>query len=519
MDINDISFGASRGSGLGLPAPRSAGAGPMSSGAGAGAPSSHGAPRCAGCGAWGGGVVKSNGYCDHCGRTGAASASASAGHKRRRAEGDEELDHGGGGHGRGEGDDDEDAGAGAGAGAGRARSAGGRGGASGGSGAGVTPAEISRLLEEADKADLPTLDVNGVKRMLLKVEKAITKNQIARAKHGNEPAKFLDSEAELDAELKSLRSLAAAPEHYPVLSRSETLPSLLALLAHENPDIATDVVMLLVDLTAEDAVGEDVAGMIDADEDDEDAAAASSSTSSRLTREAGKALVDAVIAQSGAELLLAHAERLDASGTPEDAESLLNALVLFVQCVELQPSSSSALCRVLTAPAPATRGAGAKAQQASRLLSLLLRKVRAKEYDDVKGSASELLALLLATDDDNARLLGTGSFQLTGKDGSAYTVDGVEYLLEAINVYKKRTPEGREEKECVENLFDAMATCLVSFSWVWEKGMGRWCCGEECLLLIIHSAASLTFPSPILSPLPRAASPRMPRPVPSRRRV
>ena len=112
----------------------------------------------------------------------------------------------------------------------------------------------SRLLAEADRADLPALDAAGVKRMLLSLERRISRNALLRAKHADEPAKFLESEVELDAELRALRALAAAPEQYGVLVASDSLRSLLALLAHENSDIAIGVVALLAELLSEEAL-------------------------------------------------------------------------------------------------------------------------------------------------------------------------------------------------------------------------------------------------------------------------
>jgi beta-catenin-like protein 1 len=89
----------------------------------------------------------------------------------------------------------------------------------------------------------------------------------------------------LDEELKKLRVLAAAPEQYAVLIRHDSLRSLLGLLAHENTDIAIDVVVLLAELTDEDAVGEGAA------------------------EEAARQLVAAIVEAGGLELLLTNLQR------------------------------------------------------------------------------------------------------------------------------------------------------------------------------------------------------------------
>ncbi len=116
--------------------------------------------------------------------------------------------------------------------------------------------QLAELVAAAETADVPSLDVTGVKRLLLGVEKAITRNELARTKYAGEPARFMDTEVELDQQLKKLRVLAAAPDLYGVLISSSTLRSLLDLLAHENSDIACDVLSLLAELTDDDAIAD-----------------------------------------------------------------------------------------------------------------------------------------------------------------------------------------------------------------------------------------------------------------------
>jgi hypothetical protein len=62
----------------------------------------------------------------------------------------------------------------------------------------------------------------------------------------------MDSEADLDAEIHSMRQLAAAPEHYTLLSPHAQ--SLVALLTHENTDIVISALELIQELVDEDAL-------------------------------------------------------------------------------------------------------------------------------------------------------------------------------------------------------------------------------------------------------------------------
>jgi len=93
------------------------------------------------------------------------------------------------------------------------------------------------------------LDLAGLKVLVLGFEKRITKNQKMRVKFADEPVKFVESELELDEEIKKLYALAASPELYPALVDLGAVKSILGLLAHDNTDVSLAVVGLLVELT------------------------------------------------------------------------------------------------------------------------------------------------------------------------------------------------------------------------------------------------------------------------------
>jgi beta-catenin-like protein 1 len=77
--------------------------------------------------------------------------------------------------------------------------------------------------------------------------------------------RFIDSEADLDAALKSLLPLAQAPVlAYPELVKSGAIGHLIGLLSHENVDIVIDVVEVVHELTDEDVGNEE-----EVDEDEE----------------------------------------------------------------------------------------------------------------------------------------------------------------------------------------------------------------------------------------------------------
>lgn len=66
----------------------------------------------------------------------------------------------------------------------------------------------------------------------------------------------MTSEADLDADLKSLSVLSEHPELYEEFAKLGCVASLVSLLAHENTDIAIDAIQTLTELTDEDVQAE-----------------------------------------------------------------------------------------------------------------------------------------------------------------------------------------------------------------------------------------------------------------------
>jgi beta-catenin-like protein 1 len=91
----------------------------------------------------------------------------------------------------------------------------------------------------------------------------------------------------LDAAIKTLLPLAQVPKvAYPELVNSGKLEMLVNLLAHENTDIALDIVELLHELTDEDVGGED-----DEEDDEDEGATADEGTAEAALKFLIKSLV------------------------------------------------------------------------------------------------------------------------------------------------------------------------------------------------------------------------------------
>ena len=79
-----------------------------------------------------------------------------------------------------------------------------------------------------------------------------------RTRYADQPEKFMESEVDLDEEVKKLMAIAGTPELYPDLVRTKTKQTLLALLVHQNTDIVADVIGVFEDLTDADVIEDSV---------------------------------------------------------------------------------------------------------------------------------------------------------------------------------------------------------------------------------------------------------------------
>ena len=100
------------------------------------------------------------------------------------------------------------------------------------------------------------LDETMLKKLILAFEKKALKNQELRVKFPDEPQKFMIAEVELHDAIQDLRTLATAPELYPVIVDLGCVPSFTGLLSHENTDICVAIVDLIQELTDVDTLTE-----------------------------------------------------------------------------------------------------------------------------------------------------------------------------------------------------------------------------------------------------------------------
>uniref|UniRef100_M4DY22 Beta-catenin-like protein 1 N-terminal domain-containing protein n=1 Tax=Brassica campestris TaxID=3711 RepID=M4DY22_BRACM len=261
------------------------------------------------------------------------------------------------------------------------------------------------LLEELEKSShhqVEAVDLKTLKKLVLSFERRLRDNIAARLKYVENPEKFADSEVDLHDELQKLKILAGAPELYPELVASNTVPSIVNLLSHENADIANDVVQLLQDLTDEDAL-----------EDNDEPA---------------RVLVDALVENNVLELLVQNMNRLS-EGDPDEAAAIYATLTVIENLVEVKPAVAEMVC------------------ERTKLLRWLVVKIKVRDFEGIKQYASEILAILLQNSTANQKRLGQ--------------MNGVDAVLEGVAMYKSKDPKTPDEEEMLENLFDVLCCLLM----------------------------------------------------------
>ncbi|KAK5790706.1 hypothetical protein VI817_007993 [Penicillium citrinum] len=256
--------------------------------------------------------------------------------------------------------------------------------------------------QEEDEAAPEKFDATWVRRFALNFEKKISKNAELRAKFENDPQKFMASEADLDTEIKGLSILSEHPDLYEEFAKMGCVGSLVSLLAHENADIAIDVIQIISELTDEDVEAE---------------------------QEQWDALVNAMMDADLIELLTSNLSRLDEKSDTDRAG------VYYILGVLENLASQTSLAE--------------KIGQDASILPWILSRIQQKEspVTQNKQYSAEILAILLQSSSKNReKFIG---------------LDGIDLILQLLSQYRKRDPEkDSDEEEYVENLFDCLI-CLV----------------------------------------------------------
>ena len=144
-------------------------------------------------------------------------------------------------------------------------------------------------------------------------------------------------------------------------------------------------------------------------------------------------------------------QRLD-ENTKDEAQAMFNSLSIIETMLEMTPTL-------------------ADDASAQGLLAWLLRRVKSKQPGQVKSYAAEILAIVLQNSD--------------GMKSAVGELEGIDTLLQQLSLFKRRDPSGPEDRELMENVFDALCACLMV-----PANRGRFLKGEglQLMNLLLRSA-------------------------------
>ena len=359
----------------------------------------------------------------------------------------------------------------------------------------LTGEQLLEQAEEQSKSNSQkTLDTSrgpsSIKSTILLLEKAISKNQLLRVKHSSNPSKFMNSELALYEEIGVWNDLAASIEYYTLFVNMGAVDSLKSLLMHDNVDIILCVVRLFNELLDPDllnnvdgdlsvtAIGEQVCALMMAflgwDDD-----TIHESTSSSLTQNSES---------NGLDMIIANLARLNEEEEEEltgidDILTLVENLLDLDQLGVLKLASTDNTEKENNDTTRKT--IVSHITKNSTLTSYLLMKLSDKKLADwtttMKLHASEVLASIIQHEDarktlpDISKLKPYNSMfqddddeddkegkKRNSKKKKETTLDGMECLLQAIAMYRKKEPSTDEECECLENISNALAASLLN---------------------------------------------------------
>ena len=123
--------------------------------------------------------------------------------------------------------------------------------ASGAASGALSAAEVLALVNEAP---LPSFDASTVRASIARLRRCLSVNAEQRLRFPSEPLRFLDSEVELHAAVQAVAAVSTSPALYPALFASDAVDLLVALLAHDNADVANAAVNALQEILDAEAL-------------------------------------------------------------------------------------------------------------------------------------------------------------------------------------------------------------------------------------------------------------------------
>ena len=267
-----------------------------------------------------------------------------------------------------------------------------------------------------------------MRKLTTKLQRCIEKNTQLRAKFAEQPEKFMESETDLDAAIRSLSILSQFPELFTEFVHTGSVLLLIQLLSHENTDIAIDVMEVLDELTDEDVSADD---------------------------EQMNALMSELLSNELIPLLISNLQRLSETTSDLDRLGVFRSLAIVENLVSYDPQLAEPIL------------------QQTKLLQWLLSRIQEKEtiVSQNKQYAAEILSILIPSVPNVQQFLD---------------LKGIDIILRLLSPYRKREPEkNSNEEEFAENLFDSLCAAV-------DQPLGRSAFrqeeGVELMLLMLHES-------------------------------
>ncbi|CAD8155154.1 unnamed protein product [Paramecium octaurelia] len=246
-------------------------------------------------------------------------------------------------------------------------------------------------------------DERQLREMIFQLENNYKLNSDLRMRYPNQPDKFIDSEVDLDEDLRKLLILPAYPQLYPIFYSSSAVPIVIQLLLHNNQSISNDVIQFLKELVAPE-----------------------NDVEPKIIIQLYDCLIRNYLIESLGELIGKNEEK-----SQEEVNLLHDCFEVIENMVDIKSSISKEI--------------GLR----SKIIQYLVKRVEdnSQNLDDNRLYASELLVELTQQTKENLEIIGRSG--------------GIESLLMVLNQYRKKDPETAEEKEILNNVYDLLTLLLI----------------------------------------------------------
>lgn len=369
----------------------------------------------------------------------------------------------------------------------------------------LTPQQLLEQAEQEQKSkSTKTLDLSrgssSIKSSILNLEKAISKNQLQRVKYPDDPSKFMNSEVNLYEEIELWNDLAASVEYYSLFVEMGAVDSLKSLFIHENVDIVLCVVKLFNELLDPDllvsdgggedlnVIGEQLCTLLVAFLGWGVSSTSMSTGVDSKDNDDGQKDIQKKSDNNGLDMVIANLARLSDS-EEEELKGIDDIMTLVENILDLDQYGVLKLAPDAIMYTSSSSTGGNDDSKRKTVVEHLTRNTTFTSYVLMKLSdkklqgwtttmtlhASEVLASIIQHEDSRITLSNISSMtpyqSMFDEDKETKpnqnkklvrSFDGMECLLQAMAVYRKKDPTNDEECEYLENICNAIAASLLN---------------------------------------------------------